>query len=188
MSMKPRNKKIKIKNSQSFVGKYVVNTYPSGTIKYVKTVIEKNGRKLMKYIVDKNSLLNAKPISSLAYTNKIMSSEGYGVNLILRQMAGITALPIEIDEAVFGTGTTAPTAGDTELETETVSGVAIQDATVTNDELVLDIFVPSMDMPNDLYTEMGLNMAGLLFARSIFSHNKGTNQDTTIVYTITANV
>jgi len=120
------------------------------------------------------------------YDNVVVCSNGgYGVNLLLRQMIGDTALPIELDEVVFGTGTNVPAVTDTALQTETVNGITPALMSVANNVITIDIFVPSALMPNDTYKEMGLNATNRLFTRSAMNYVKGASQDTTIEYTIT---
>lgn len=181
---------IKISEKPLVEGRYVIRQWQSGQIKYDTVLVKtRDGRTLKKYIVDKESMKGLTPLSETSYTNKIVSdNSGYGVNLLLRQMGGDAGYPIEIDEAAFGTGTTPPAATDTDLETETVSDVTIQDTEVVNNVLTLSIFIPSGDMPDDTYTEIGLKMTNRLFSRSSMNYVKTANKDTTVEYVITFNV
>lgn len=182
--------KIKKRENPSIQGRYVVRQYESGQIKY-KTEYRKmpDGRIIARHVVDKASLVGLKPISEKVYKNKVVTGAGgYGANLLLRQMIGDTTYPIELDEICFGTGTNTPSASDTALQTETVNGIGFADTTLSNNVLVLDIFIPSGSMPDDTYRELGLKMNGRLFTRSAMNYVKTANKDTTLEYTITFNV
>lgn len=127
-------------------------------------------------------------ISEQVFKNKVMKSDTYGVNLLLRQMMGDDTYPIVIDGAGIGTGVTPPTAEDTALENEIVGDIAITDMNIVDGDLVIDIFIPNADLPNNEYTEFGLKMDTRLFTHAAFYYNKGSNQDTTIEYTVIMNV
>lgn len=183
-------RKIKIKEKPLIQGQYVIRQYEGGQIKYkteyVKTL---SGKLIAKHVVDKESLKGLKPVSEQIVKNKIVSgSGGYGANLLLRAMTNDPTYSAHLDEVCFGTGTNVPSASDTALQTETVSGIGFADTTITNNVLVIDIFVPNLSMPDDTYREVGLKMDGRLFARSALNYVKTTNKDTTLEYTITFNV
>lgn len=190
MSIMKTAQSIKLKNSSGFKGFYTIRQYEKGQIKYDMLLVKHDdGRMSVKYCVDKESVKRATPCFEKFVNNKIMASAGYGVNLLLRQMAGDTAYPILIDGVAFGTGTNAPAEGDTALQTETVSGISPADLTVASaKQLIVDVFVPSGVMPNATYREIGLKMNNRLFARSSLNYTKTANKDTTIEYTIEANV
>lgn len=131
--------------------------------------------------------LTDKPLSETAWMkNKIVSSSGYGRNIIMRQLTGDTTYDIEIDSAVIGTGSTAPTDNDTGLVAQTAS-FSITSATVSNDSITFSIFMTDALLANGTYTEFGLKCNGRLFSRVIISPSftKGSNQNTTIDYIIT---
>ena len=121
--------------------------------------------------------------------NQIVSSDTYGRNLIMRQLAGDTTYPIEIDSFSMGTGNTAVTDADNDLDTPTSEGHVISTADVTNDELLLGIFMPDANLPNATYQECGLKCNGRLFTRSLITptFSKSAGQDVTIQYLITLN-
>lgn len=189
MSIMKTAKKINKKENFSFSGEFVIKSFPTGQIKYTeKLKTLPNGKIVTQYIPTKESLAKAVPSSIQKFKNIVCCSEGYGVNLLLRHMAGDTALPIEIDEVVFGTGVTTPAVTDTALHTETIDSISPTLMTALNNVLTLDIFVPDALMANATYREIGLKMAGLLFTHSTMSYVKGTSQDTTIEYVITYNI
>lgn len=119
--------------------------------------------------------------------NLTVASTGYGKDIVTRQLGGDTTYAIEIDSAKIGTGTTAPTVADTDLETAVVSGitVALTEFPVVG-QVLLSFFIPDGDLANGTYTEFGIFANGRLFARSLItpSFTKGANENTTIDYTI----
>lgn len=122
--------------------------------------------------------------------NLVMASDGYGVNILMRQIGGNTTYPIGVDSAAIGTGTNAPTAADTGLQTPVISGIDLSLAEFTDvNQVTLSFFISDGDLPNNTYTEFGIFMGSQIFARSLFSipYSKSTGEDTTIEYTIEIN-
>lgn len=121
--------------------------------------------------------------------NKVVTgSGGYGRNLIIRQLAGDTALPLEIDNVSIGDGTTPPADGDTDLESPLVEDVPVSNSTGANNVLTVDVFMSDSTLPDDTYSEFGLFCGGQLFARILISpsYTKATGEDTIFTYTLTA--
>jgi hypothetical protein len=118
--------------------------------------------------------------------NLIMLGTNTGVNILLQNLANVTAYSPIITSAEIGTGTTAPAASDTNLATPTVTGIAVASSSVSSGSILLSFFIPSASLANGTYKEFGLRCGTQLFARSLITPNytKGTNQDTTIEYTI----
>lgn len=110
-----------------------------------------------------------------------------GVNLILGRLANVLTYDTIITSAEIGTGTTTPANSDTNLVTPTVTGIAVASSSVSSGSILLSFFIPSASLANGTYKEFGLRCGTQLFARSLITPNytKGTNQDTTIEYTIT---
>ncbi|CAB4151428.1 hypothetical protein UFOVP594_15 [uncultured Caudovirales phage] len=121
--------------------------------------------------------------------NLVVSSDGYGRNLIMRQLSGNTAYPILIDSASIGDDNTAPNDADTDLGNVLVSGISISNMVVTNDELVVDVFASDATLPDDTYQEFGLKCGTQLFSHVIISpaYTKSSNEDTLFTYTLTLN-
>lgn len=123
--------------------------------------------------------------------NLVVLSDGYGVNLIMRHLQGDPLLPLVIDNASIGTGSTAPAATDTDLETPVVTGIIRATGTLTApDTLVTEWFITNDELPNGTYNEFGLKCGTRLWARSIISpsHTKASNEDTLIEYTTEGSV
>jgi hypothetical protein len=119
--------------------------------------------------------------------NKIMLGTNTGVNLLLARMGNVLTYDIIITSAEIGTGTNAPTNGDTNLQTPVLTGISITSATVGVNTLSLSIFIPSGSLANNKYNEFALRCGTQMFARSLIvpAYVKGTNMDTTIQYVIT---
>lgn len=156
-----RQKRIEKGEGNGIMGRFQIRTYRAGT----------------------KELLRVSPWIH----NRVVSSDGHGRNLILRELVGNAEYGIQIDSAKIGTGTTAPVDGDTDLETAVLSNIELSDSNVNNDEATLEFFIPDGDLANDTYTEFGLFIGAQLFARSLITptHNKSVNEDTTISYSIT---
>lgn len=124
---------------------------------------------------------------SAALPNKVVSSSGYGRNIIARQLAGDATYPIEIDSAALGSGSTAAADSDIGLETSVVSGLSITNAVVTNNVVQVDVFVSDAALSNGTYREFGLFCNGRLFARILISpaYTKASGEDTLFSYTLT---
>lgn len=119
--------------------------------------------------------------------NRVVSTDTYGRNLILRALSGDTTYPIEIDSMAIGDGAVAPVDGDTALGNSLEAGLAITDTTITNDELQIEVFVADGDIADDDYTELGFFCNGRLFSRILISptYSKATGEDTLFTYTLT---
>lgn len=121
------------------------------------------------------------------FKNKVVTSAGYGRNLLLRWMAGETTYPIVIDSASIGDNATAAANGDTALGNSLVSGINITNITVVDNVMTVDVFVPDGELPDDTYAEFGLFMTGRLLSRIIISpaYTKATGEDTLFSYQLT---
>lgn len=120
--------------------------------------------------------------------NLVVASTNHGLGIIMQHLIGETTYPLEITQGKIGTGTTAPTSGDTDLETVTLAGIlrATQDITATS--CTIEFYISNTDLANGTYNEFGLFCGTQLFSRSIISpaFTKSTNEDTGIEYLITA--
>lgn len=121
------------------------------------------------------------------FHNKFVSSSGYGRNLLLRQMAGDTTYPIEIDSASLGDGNTAAADGNTALVNALETNIPITNMVVTNNVLAIDIFVADANLANDTYEEFGLFATGRLMSRIVISpaYTKSAGEDTLFTYELT---
>ena len=121
------------------------------------------------------------------FYNKVVSSNGYGRNLILRALSGDTTYPVVINSASVGNSATAPADADTGLGASLVASIPITNMSVLNNILTVDVFVADGSLANNTYKEFGLFCTARLLSRLIISPDyvKGTGQDTLFTYTLT---
>lgn len=119
--------------------------------------------------------------------NLIMLDNNIGVNLILRRLANDLTHDIIITSAEIGTGNTTPTNSDTALATPVLTGIAIADVNISVTNIMLSVFIPDASLANGTYKEFALRCGTQMFARSLILpvYVKGSNENTTIEYTIT---
>lgn len=140
------------------------------------------GELTIKKFRDGKEIWRSEPIK-----NKVVSSSGYGRNLLLAWMSGDTTYPIVINSAAVGDGTTPPADGDTGLESSLVSGLSISNMIVSNNVISIDIFANDGALADDTYSEFGLFCTGRLLSRVLISpsYTKTTGEDTLFSYTLT---
>lgn len=121
------------------------------------------------------------------HKNLVVYSTNHGLGLIAQQLIGITTYPLEITQLKIGTGSTAPVAGNTDLQTPVTSGIIRATQSFTSTTATIEFFVPNADLPNGTYNELGIFCGNQLFARSLISPSftKATNEDTGIEYILT---
>lgn len=119
--------------------------------------------------------------------NLVVNGTGTGVNIIARLIGNDSTYPLPITKCKIGTGTTAPTNADTDIQTGGITKSSVSDQVVSGNVVTLSFFYTSAELPNNTYTEFAIFCVNQLFARSIISpsYTKGTNEDTTIEYEIT---
>lgn len=155
----------------------------------MKTVLADNGGCHGTYVIKKYCSITGKLLETLGpVKNKIVNSDGRGYDIIALQLIGDTSYDIEIDSAKIGTGSTAPTAADTDLETIAVSDIEVADTEhLTSGQVLISFFITDGQLANGTYREFGIFAGTRLFARSLISPvlTKGSNQNITIEYTLT---
>lgn len=122
-------------------------------------------------------------------TNRVVSSDGHGRNLIIRQFTGDTSYGMKVDEGKIGTDDTAPTDSDTDLGTVVTSGIIVESSSVSNDQGTFQFFILDGDLPDGTYNEFGLFIGGQMLARSVFtnSYSKSAGENTRVDYTLALN-
>lgn len=118
-----------------------------------------------------------------------LTSGGNGVNILIKGLLGIIST-VEVTSASIGTGTTAAANADTDLETAVLEDIPVTGSSeVAANELLLEFYITSSELPDDDYSEFALKCGTRLLARAIISpaYTKGTNQDTKVEYSITIN-
>lgn len=134
----------------------------------------------------KKGLLNWAIIGQTQHENKIMLDTNYGMQLFFQHLGGLDTYPLELDNASIGTGTTAPTDTDHDLETAVVENIVRATVEIGLDYVLTEWFITDDELPDGTYNEFGLKCGTQLFCRSIISpaHTKAANEDTLIQYTI----
>lgn len=127
-------------------------------------------------------LWQSKPIENL-----VVNGTGYGRNIIVNQLAGVTTYPIAINSASIGTGTNVPADSDTGLQTSVLSGILVSDTVISSNMLTLTFYITDAQLANGTYREFGVFCTGRLFARSLITpvFTKGSNQNISVDYTFT---
>lgn len=147
----------------------------------------KDGMRVSGHLVIK-AIKDGKVIRSTGrLPNLVVTSDGFGRNLIARQLAGDATYPLEIDSASLGDDNTAAAAGQTDLLNALVEDIPITDATAVNNVLNVDVFIADGNLPDDTYEEFGLFCNGRLFARVVISpaYTKASGEDTLFSYELT---
>jgi len=135
-------------------------------------------------------------LQELKFRNLVVTGTGgYGRNIIARRLGSDNTYSLNITHGEIGTGTNAPTNGDTALQTPTVR-VATTLAIVTNNIVNLQFFFSDATLPNGTYREFGTFIdgtatlgSGRLFNRALFStaYAKASGEDTTVEVEFTVN-
>lgn len=116
--------------------------------------------------------------------NLVMISPNRGLGIIAARMAGTLTNDVEITTASIGKGVSPPQITDTGLEDPILEGITRTSQSNTADSVLVGFFIPSIDLPNDTYTEFGVFCGTQIFARSIIdpAFTKSTNEDVGIEY------
>ena len=119
--------------------------------------------------------------------NAVTAASGHGLNIIARRLVGDLTYDILVTQAKIGTGTTAPTTSDTDLETPVTSGILVANQGATGGVATLEFFIADSQLPDGTYEEFGIFAGNRLFARSLIapSYTKASNEDTACEYVIT---
>lgn len=119
--------------------------------------------------------------------NLVVYSNDHGLGLIAQHLIGLTTFPLEITQLKIGTGTAAPNAANTDLQTPVASGIPRAIQSITPTTVTIEFYVSSAELANGTYNELGIFCGNQLFARSIISpaYTKATNEDTGIEYVLT---
>ena len=135
-------------------------------------------------------------LAELKFRNLVVTGAGgYGRNIIARRLGSDNTYSLNVTHGEIGTGTNAPTNGDTALQTPSVR-VATTLATITNNIVNLQFFFSDATLPNGTYREFGTFIdgtstlgSGRLFNRALFStaYTKASGEDTTVEVEFTIN-
>lgn len=113
-------------------------------------------------------------------------STSTGVGIIFEHLQGNTTNPLEITLGKIGTGTTAPTNSDTDLETAVTSVAPTLFTKTSSSLLTISFFFSDASLADGTYTEFGLFAGSNLFSRLLISPSlvKASGQNVTIDYRI----
>lgn len=119
--------------------------------------------------------------------NAVTAASGHGLNIITRRLCGDLTYDIMITKAKIGTGTTAPTTADTNLETVVTDNIPLANQGASGAVATLEFFITDSQLPDGTYEEFGIFAGNQLFARSLISpsYTKAANEDTAAEYVIT---
>lgn len=149
----------------------------------IASSVDAAGRyRIKKYRAGTNALISVSPW----IRNKVSTADTHGLNIIARRLSGNTAYDIVITQAKIGTGTTAPTESDTDLEATALSGIPLANQGYSGAQATLEFFIPDVDLADGTYTEFGIFAEDQLIARSLIlpTYTKASNEDTSIEYII----
>lgn len=156
--------------------------------KFFKAIINAFSRTKGRYRFIKTDSRNGEFIWASEWQyNLIMNGTNTGVRLIAQHLAGDDTYPLEITSCGIGTGNTAPTDADTDLQTPVLYKDGVADTTITGNVVLLSFFLNALELANGTYNEFIIKAGTRLFARSLISPalTKGTNEDITVEYEIT---
>ena len=124
--------------------------------------------------------------------NLVVSSNGFGRNLIARRLAGITATPIAITQLTLSTNDTTPTVADTSLGgTQVDTDVQFITVGTGGQANVIDFsaFYTDADLANGTYSKIGVKMGTILLTSALLDIPivKDTGEQFRIDYKININ-
>ena len=102
--------------------------------------------------------------------NLVVSSNGFGRNLIARRLAGITATPIAITKLTLSTNDTTPAVADTSLGgTQVDTDVQFITVSTGGQANVIDFsaFYTDADLANGTYSKIGVKMGTILLTSAL---------------------
>lgn len=132
------------------------------------------------------------PLRSSGWINNLVVLNSLrGLNIVIRRLAGDTAVDLTISSGAIGTGTNAPAITDTALQTPVLTGISVARLSNTDSVVTAEFFATDDQLADGTYNEFGVyvnSASEKLFARSLISpaHSKSAGEDTLIEYTITA--
>lgn len=122
--------------------------------------------------------------------NLIVNNNDHGLNLIIQRLAGEVTYDIDIANASIGTGTNAPSANDTDLQTPVLTNILLARISNTLSTVTAEFFMTDAELADGTYKEFGVFVNSLnkkLFARSLITpnHVKSAGEDTLVEYEFT---
>ena len=193
---------MKISEKINAKGRITIKSYKKGTLDKAKPLMlrlssllsDKSGHsKEIKQLRANIHLILQKGLTGqVSQANLIMSAANLGMDLIIQRLNGFLVSPIydlAINYIAIGTGSTTPTASDTQLTTETTRAVVVYSQDVNYNELILQTFLPDANLANGTYYEAGSFIggsatpnSGIIFNHALFAtpYVKTSGMDSTI--------
>lgn len=132
-------------------------------------------------------------VQEIVQRNMIMQSSNRGKDLIVQRLIGTNTYSLNINYGAIGTGSTAVTASDTQLATESARATVAYSQDVSNNEARIQFYFTDTALSNTTYYEFGTFVdgsgtanSGQLFNRALFStpYTKVIGTDTTVEVSI----
>ncbi|QQR82471.1 hypothetical protein IPJ70_04315 [Candidatus Campbellbacteria bacterium] len=126
-------------------------------------------------------------------SNLIMLGANTGKTIILQRLIGVNTYSLNLSHADMGTGSTAPSAGDTTLQAP-VARAAVASGSISGNVATLQFFFADANLANGTYREFGsfIDGTGTVSTGKIFNHAlfgvpyvKASGEDTTIEMQVT---
>ncbi len=185
-----------IKQLNNISGIITIRRYKKGTVDTVRSFLNQFDVITDEVLAQVDRILAKGFIKvALVQKNLIVSSSDHGRNLIAQRLAGTNTFTLNITHGEIGTGTTAPTNADTDLETP-IKRNAKTLSSVSNNIVSIRFFFTDAELPNDTYTEFGSFIdgtitigTGQMWNRALFTspYVKATGEDTTVEEDFTIN-
>ena len=172
-------------------GRIVIRSYPAGTFHCYKTLMDMGKPALARELLTGGKI-------EVEQNNLVVDSSNYGKDILVQYLIsafnGSFSFPLGIAWGELGTGSTAPTAGDTALTTPTNRAAVAYAADLGFNEAQLQFFFPDNVLANGTYNECGSFIGGNssigtgnMFNHALFStpYSKSSGTDTTLEIDIT---
>ena len=119
--------------------------------------------------------------------NLIVLNQHNGLYIIMSRLLGIKTHDLEITSAEIGTGDTAPTIENTQLQTAVLTDIPIAlKERISDSDIKFTFFINNKELANGDYKEFALRCGTQLFARSIIepTFTKSEGEDFRLDYNI----
>lgn len=119
--------------------------------------------------------------------NRILLSDGFGLNIIARRMAGDKTFDPILSTASIGTSSVEVNLTDTGLFSPVLEDIPIARVSFGLSDVAVEYFMTDDSLPNDIYREFLVNInpkSPRAFARSLIEpeYTKSEGEDTLVVY------
>lgn len=156
------HKKIKSSDGVIAVGTVTIRAYKAGTKELVTEIVQRN---------------------------LVMEGTNTGKALLAQRLVGDNTYSCNVNYGAIGSGTNAPNASDTQLQTEVTRTIVANSQVLSNSIAKIQFFFADGLLANGSYTEFGMFIdgtasanSGQIFNRALFSpaYTKVAGTDTTV--------